>query len=70
MACICVDGHDILIVFSIDERRRATVFSHLLHVQFKFVESSIYIEEERKSESGQLQQSICVAKSVCDEVYC
>lgn len=67
MASIRVDGHEVPIVFPLDEGGRATVFSHLLHVRFKFVESSIYIEEEQYSEAGQLQQSFPTMKSVSDE---
>jgi hypothetical protein len=47
MACIRVDGHDIPLVFPIDEGGRARVLRHLLHVRFGLVESSIYVEEEK-----------------------
>jgi hypothetical protein len=70
MASIRVDGHEVPIVFPLGEGSRATVCSHLLHVRFKFVESSIYIEEEQYSESGQLQQSIPVVKSVSTDGHC
>jgi len=55
MACICVDGHEVLLVFPVDREGRAKVESYMLHVRFKFVESTIYIEEERKSKTGELQ---------------
>jgi len=42
----------------------------LLHVRFRFVESSIYVEEKRKSELGELQQLIPIVKSVEDEGHC
>ena len=60
MASIRVDGHEVPLVFPLDEHGRATVSTHLLHVRFKFVESSIYVEEEKHSESGEIQQSIPV----------
>ena len=55
MASIRVDGHEVPLVFSLDEHGCATVSTHLLHVRFKFVESSIYVEEEKHSESGEIQ---------------
>jgi len=55
MACIRVDNHEVPVVFLVDRRGRAKVESHMLHIRFKFVESSIYLEEERKSKSGELQ---------------
>jgi len=55
MACIRVDGLDILLVFPNNGEGLAKVESHLLHVCFKFVESSIYVDEEKKSEAGDLQ---------------
>jgi len=69
MACIRVDGHEGPLVFPLNERGRAKVLSHLLHVCFKFVESSIYIEEEKKSKLDELQQSIPMVKFVDDEGY-
>jgi len=70
MACIFVDGHKVSLVFIVDHGGRARVLNHLLHMRFKFVESSIYIEKERKFELGELQQSISVVKSVEDEGHC
>jgi len=52
MACIRVDGHDVPLVFPVDDGGQARIMSHLLHVRFRFVESSIYVKEERKSDSG------------------
>ncbi len=49
MACVRVHGQDVPLVFPVDEGERAKVMSHLLHVRFRFVESSIYIEEEKLS---------------------
>jgi len=69
MACI-VDGHGIPLVFSIHDRGCARVLSHLLHVHFKFVESSIYVEEERKSESRELLKSILIARCVEKDGHC
>ena len=63
MASIRVDGYDIPLVFPVADGGRAKVPSHLLHVRFRFVESSIYVEEEQRSESGDVIQSIPVGKS-------
>ena len=52
MASIRVDGYDIPLVFPVGDNGRTRVPSHLLHVRFRFVESSIYVEEEQRSESG------------------
>ena len=46
MASIRVDGYDIPLVFPVGDSGRARVPSHLLHVRFRFVESSIYVKEE------------------------
>ena len=54
MASIRVDGHEVPIVFPLDEEGFATVSTHLLHVRFKFIESSLYVEEEKHSESGEI----------------
>ena len=58
MASIRVDGFDIPLVFPIGDDGRARVPCHLLHVRFRFVESSIYVEEEKRSDSGEVVQSI------------
>ena len=63
MASIRVDGYDILLVFPVGDSGCARVPSHLLHVRFRFVESSIYVEEEQRLESGDVVQSIPVGKS-------
>jgi len=63
MACIRVDGHEVPVVFPIERGGHAKVESHMLHVRFRFVESSIYLEEKKKSKSGELQQLIPVVKS-------
>jgi len=70
MACIRVDGHDVPLVFLVEYGGRAKVMSHLLYVRFRFVESSIYVEEERKSDSGQLVESIPVVKSEEEKGHC
>src|SRR4051794_38803390 len=69
MAYIQVDGYEIPIVFPVGEGSRALVCSHLLHVRFKFVESSLYVEEEKMSVSSSLLQSITVEKSDDDCWY-
>ena len=70
MASIRVDGHEVPIIFPLDEQGCATMSSHLLHVRFKFVESSIYVEEEKHSESGEIQQSIPIARSTSSHDCC
>jgi len=67
IACICIADYKVPLVFPIDEGGLARVLSHLLHVCFKFVESSIEVEEEKRSESIELQQSIPVVKFVEDD---
>ena len=62
MASIRVDGYDIPLVFPVGDDGRARVPSHLLHVRFRFVESSIYVKEEQRSESGDVVQSIPIGK--------
>ena len=62
MASIRVDGYDIPIEFPVGDGGHARVPSHLLHVRFRFVESSIYVEEEHRSEAGDVVKSISVGK--------
>ena len=69
MASIRVDGYDIPLVFLVGDGGRARVPSHLLHVRFRFLESSIYVEEEQRSESGDVVQSIPVGKAAEDGTY-
>ena len=69
MASIRVDGHEVPLIFPLDEQGCATVSTHLLHVRFKFVESSIYVEEEKHSESGEIQQSIPIARSTASDAH-
>jgi len=57
-------------LFLVDKGGCARVLSHLLHVCFKFVESSIYVEEKKKFELSELQQSILVVKSMENEGHC
>ena len=54
MTSIRVDGYNIPLVFPIADDGRARVPSHLLHVRFRFVESSIYVEEEKRSHSSEV----------------
>ena len=69
MASIRVDGYDIPLVFPIGDGGGARVPCHLLHVRFRFVESSIYVKEEKRSDSGEVVQSIPVVKSVKAGTY-
>ena len=69
MASIRVDGYDIPLVFLVGDGGRARVPSHPLHVRFRFVESSIYVEEEQRSESGDVVQSILVGKAAEARTY-
>ena len=70
MASIRVDGYDIPLVFPISDGGCARVPCHLLHIRFRFVESSIYVEEEKRSDSGEVVQSIPVVKSEEAGTYC
>ena len=69
MASIRVDCYDIPLVFPNGDGGRARVPSHLLHVRFRFVESAIYVEEEKKSESSEVVQFIPVGKSTEASTY-
>ena len=64
MASIRVDGYDIPLVFLVGDSGHARVPSHLLHVRFRFVESSIYVEEEHRSKARDVVKSIPVGKLV------
>jgi hypothetical protein len=70
MACIRVDGHEVPLMFPVEDGGRARVLSHLLHVRFRFVESSVYVEEEKMSESGKLKEFVPVLKSMEDAGHC
>ena len=70
MASIRVDGYDIPLVFPIGDGGHATVPCHLLHVRFRFVESSIYVDEEKRSDLSEVVQSIPVEKSEEAGTYC
>ena len=70
MASIRVDGYDIPLVFPIGDGGCARVPCHLLHVRFRFVESSIYVEEEKRADSGEVVESIPVVKSAKVGTYC
>ena len=70
MASIRVDGYDIPLVFAIGDGGRTRIPCHLLHVRFRFVESSIYVEEEKRSDSGEVVQSILVVRSSEAGTYC
>ena len=69
MASIRVDGYDIPLIFPVGDGGHARVPSHLLHVRFRFVESSIYVEEEHRSEAGDVVKSIPVGKSAEARTY-
>ena len=69
MASIRVDGYDIPLVFLVGDGGRARIPLHLLHVRFRFLESSIYVEEEQRSESDDVVQSIPVGKAAEDGTY-
>jgi len=56
-------------VFPVEEGGCATMLSHLPHIRFRFVESSMYVEEERKSALGELLQSVPIAKTMEEEEY-
>ncbi len=62
MASIRADGHEIPLLLPLGEEGYALVSSHLLHVRFGFVQSSIYVEEEVMSNSGHLKEYIYILK--------
>ena len=70
MASIRVDGYNIPLVFLIGDGGHARVPCHLLHIRFRSVESSIYVEEEKRSDSVEVVQSIPVVKSAEAGIYC
>ena len=70
MACIRVDGYDIPLVFPIENGTCTRVLHHLLHVRFRFSEASIYVEEEKILDLGEVQQSVPVVSSVEDGMHC
>ena len=70
MAYIRVDGHEVPLLFPIKDGEHARVCSHLLHIRFKFVECSIYVEEERMSESGEVKQFVPVQRAREEGGHC
>ena len=54
MASIRVDGSNIPLVFPIGDGGCTRVPCHLLHIRFRFVESSIYVEDVKRSNSGEV----------------
>ena len=64
MAFVRGEGCEFPIVFDVQQSGVARISSHLLHVRFKFIESSIYMEEEIRSNSGVLQQTVPIEKTV------
>ena len=70
MACIRVDGYDIPLVFSAENGTRTRVLCHLLHIRFRFLEASIYVEEEKMLDLGEVQQFVPVVSSVGDGMHC
>jgi len=67
MASIRADGHEVPLVLPLGEGGFTIVSSHLLHVRFGFVLSSIYVEEEVLSDSGRLKESIHMPKLVAND---
>lgn len=47
-----IEGQEVPVLFLVENGGRAKVLCHLFHVHFRFVESSIYVEEERMLKSG------------------
>jgi hypothetical protein len=58
MAYIRASGHNVPLVLQIVEDGHARVYAHVLHARFGFHLTSIYIEEEIMSESGEVDRSI------------
>ena len=58
MAYIRATGHNVPLVLQIVEDGRARVYAHILQARFSFHLSSIHIEEEVVSESGDIDRSI------------
>jgi hypothetical protein len=58
MAYIRAFGHNVLLVLQIAEDGHARVYVHVLHACFGFHLTSIYIEEEVMSKSGEVDRSI------------
>lgn len=70
MASVHGEGRELPIVFDVQPTGVARVNSHLLHVRFKFVESSIYMEEEKLSKFGSLLQTMPVERTVDEGGTC
>jgi len=66
MAYIWVQGHNVPLVFLVVDGKCTKVMTHFLHIYFKLVESSIYIEEEKWSKLGKLEQSISIV--ICKDL--
>ena len=58
MAYIRATGHNVPLVLQIAEYGHARVYAHVLQACFSFHLSSIHIEEEVLSESGNIDRSI------------
>jgi hypothetical protein len=58
MAYIRASGHNVPLVLQIERDGHAQVYAHVLHARFGFYLTSIYIEEEVMSESGEVDRSI------------
>jgi hypothetical protein len=58
MAYIRASGHNVPLVLQIAEDGHARVNAHVLHPRFGLHHSSIYIEEEVMSKSGEIDRSI------------
>ncbi len=70
MACIQLDGHKVPLLFSINDGGRTRVLNHFLHIRLRFVESSIYIKEERMLKSDEVQHFVHVMRFVEDGGQC
>jgi hypothetical protein len=58
MAYIHASGHNVPLILQIAEDGHARVYAHVLHARFGFHLTSIYIEEEVMSKSGEVDRSI------------
>jgi len=57
-------------VFLVHDGEHVRVLSHFLQIRFRFEDFSIYVEAEKKSESGELQESIPIARILEKDGHC
>jgi len=69
MASIRADGYKVPLVLPLGEGGFVVVSSQLLHVQFGFIQSSVYVKEEVIADSGHLKESIHMPKLASDDVH-